>query len=207
MGLLDALLGRSTPVQPDLDQLFAVPVGRDHPGDHDRLRPRPGWARSASGPPRARAFASLQREVQTLLDADAGPPVEREPRTPTASPGCWPATTRAESAALVTDLHAVNTTLADHGFGPQLLCSLVGLRRRRPGARSGSSTSTSGARSTRSRPAGDQRRDNALELQVRGALVDDLPIEPDLTRWFPVWGAPGLGLQPRVSPAGYRRRP
>jgi hypothetical protein len=41
-------------------------------------------------------------------------------------------------------------------------------------------------------PLGDQHRDNALELQVRSALGDDLTIEPDLARWFPVWGAPGL---------------
>jgi hypothetical protein len=37
-----------------------------------------------------------------------------------------------------------------------------------------------------------QRRDNALELQVKAALADDLRIEQDLSRWFPIWGAPGL---------------
>ncbi len=37
-----------------------------------------------------------------------------------------------------------------------------------------------------------ERRDNATELQVRGVLGNDLKIETDLGRWFPVWGAPGL---------------
>ncbi|HXZ73481.1 MAG TPA: hypothetical protein VEH31_21765, partial [Streptosporangiaceae bacterium] len=41
-------------------------------------------------------------------------------------------------------------------------------------------------------PLGGERRDNALELQVRGAVGADLKIETDLSRWFPVWGAPGL---------------
>jgi len=41
-------------------------------------------------------------------------------------------------------------------------------------------------------PLENERRDNALELQVRGAVGADLKIEPDLGRWFPVWGAPGL---------------
>jgi hypothetical protein len=41
-------------------------------------------------------------------------------------------------------------------------------------------------------PLGAERRDNALELQVRGAVGADLKIEADLGRWFPVWGAPGL---------------
>jgi hypothetical protein len=41
-------------------------------------------------------------------------------------------------------------------------------------------------------PLDNERRDNALELQVRGAVGVDLKIEPDLSRWFAVWGAPGL---------------
>ncbi|MGY5083765.1 PspA-associated protein PspAB, partial [Streptomyces sp. 900105755] len=42
------------------------------------------------------------------------------------------------------------------------------------------------------RPGSGQRRDSALELQVKAALANDLRIEQDLSRWFPVWGAPGL---------------
>jgi hypothetical protein len=41
-------------------------------------------------------------------------------------------------------------------------------------------------------PQPGERRDNALELQIRGVLADDLKVEADLSRWFPVWGAPGL---------------
>ena len=41
-------------------------------------------------------------------------------------------------------------------------------------------------------PLSGNTRDNALELQAKGVLGDDLKFEPDLTRWFPVWGAPGL---------------
>ena len=41
-------------------------------------------------------------------------------------------------------------------------------------------------------PLEKERRDSALELQVRGTVGVDLKIESDLGRWFPVWGAPGL---------------
>jgi hypothetical protein len=37
-----------------------------------------------------------------------------------------------------------------------------------------------------------QRRDNLLEIQVRDLLKDDLRVEPETSRWFAVWGAPGL---------------
>ncbi|WP_086829276.1 hypothetical protein [Streptomyces sp. NRRL B-24572] len=43
-----------------------------------------------------------------------------------------------------------------------------------------------------------ESRDNALELQVRGLLAGDLAMEPDMERWFPVWGAPGLGGAERL---------
>jgi hypothetical protein len=41
-------------------------------------------------------------------------------------------------------------------------------------------------------PGGGRRRDNALELRVRAVLGDELRIEPELSRWFPIRGAPGL---------------
>ena len=34
--------------------------------------------------------------------------------------------------------------------------------------------------------------DTGLELEVKGVLGDDLKIEKDMTRWFPIYGAPGL---------------
>jgi hypothetical protein len=35
-----------------------------------------------------------------------------------------------------------------------------------------------------------QARDNALELQLRAGVGKELPIEPDVSRWFAVWDAP-----------------
>jgi hypothetical protein len=29
-------------------------------------------------------------------------------------------------------------------------------------------------------------------MQLRDLLADDMNVEKDMTRWFPVWGAPGL---------------
>jgi hypothetical protein len=94
-------------------------------------------------------------------------------------------------AGLVTDLHAVNATLRDDGFGPALLCSLVAFAapdQRRLALvylyKRGTFYPFA--------PRGAQQRDSAFELQVRSALGADLPVEPDLARWFPVWGAPGL---------------
>jgi len=37
---------------------------------------------------------------------------------------------------------------------------------------------------------GAQQRDNETELLLRAQLGSELPIEPELERWFPLWGVP-----------------
>jgi hypothetical protein len=39
-------------------------------------------------------------------------------------------------------------------------------------------------------PAGDKKRDTEYELRLKAQLAGDLPIEPELERWFPLWDAP-----------------
>jgi hypothetical protein len=39
-------------------------------------------------------------------------------------------------------------------------------------------------------PRGDKQRDTERELQLKAQLQADLPIEPELERWFPLWDAP-----------------
>jgi hypothetical protein len=194
LGLLDILLGRTKPVAPDLDQLFALPSAAV------TLQAAAGFTPTGHGAVcfatvEGAAFEQTHREVQALLDADAdrsGPPVELRQDDYGYS---WLVSRRApdQLPQLVNDLHAVNSSMEVNGFGPQLLCSLAGF------------TDDAGRRlalvylykrgtfypfAPLSGTA--QRRDNALELRVKAALGDDLRIEQDLSRWFPVWGAPGL---------------
>jgi len=204
MGLLDILLGRTKPVAPDLDQLFALPSAAV------TLEAAAGFTPTGQGAVcfatvEGSAFEQTHREVQALLDADTertGPPVRLLRDDYGYS---WLVSERApdQLALLVNDLHAVNSAMEVNGFGPQLLCSLAGFERA-----AGPSAGPRGADGQRLAlvylykrgayfpfaplPGAGQRRDNALELQVKAALADDLRIEPDLSRWFPVWGAPGL---------------
>ena len=39
-------------------------------------------------------------------------------------------------------------------------------------------------------PTGNEQRDTELELRLKSVLADDLPVEPDLSRWFPIWDLP-----------------
>src|SRR5207248_11066700 len=96
-----------------------------------------------------------------------------------------------ELAALVTDLQAVNSSLVHNGSGPQLLCNLVAFRDEQERRLALIYLYKRGSFYPFA-PLSGERRDNALELQIKGVIGDDLKWEQDLARWFPVWGAPGM---------------
>ncbi|MFF6829142.1 hypothetical protein [Streptomyces longwoodensis] len=192
MGFLDVLFGRSKPVKPDLDQLFGLPSAAITLQAALGLTPT-GQGAVCFAAIEGGAFAQVQHDVRALLDADSqrdGTPVEF---SRDAYGYSWLLSRRdpGDLPALVSDLHAVNTALQDSGFGPQLLCSLVTFHdaELRPLAlvylyKRGTFYPFA--------PLPGQKRDNPLELQAKATVKDDLRVEEDLTRWFPLWGAPGL---------------
>lgn len=187
MGFLDTILGRSKPVRPDLDQLFSLPSAAI------TLQAAAGFTPTGLGSVcfasvEGGAFARIQQDVRALLDAPVEFGQDEYGYT-------WLLARHSpeEVAGLVNDLHAVNTSLEESGFGPQLLCSLVGFKDE---ARRSLALVYLYKRGTfypfAPRAGAGEKRDNPLELQVRAMLGDDLSVEKDLSRWFPVWGAPGL---------------
>ncbi|MGW5425441.1 PspA-associated protein PspAB [Streptomyces sp. NPDC003943] len=216
MGLLDSILGRSRPVRPDLDRLFALPAAAL------TLQAGTGYAPTGAGSVcfagvEGGAFTQLKEEVRELLDVDAdadmGGDADADGGADAHGSGSatgsrvaftrdtygytWLAAHRPadDLVALVNDLHAVNTLLEEAGFGPHLLCSLTAFRD--PDAAHDLALVYLYKRGTfypfAPRSDGSENRDNTLELQVRALLAGDLAMEPELERWFPVWGAPGLG--------------
>lgn len=193
MGFLDAvrgaILGRSKPAAPDLDQLFGLPSAAI------TLEVVSGFTPTGSGSVCFRSleggtFARIEADVQALLDADQGPAVERSEDS---FGYTWLRVRRdpTDVAGLVTDLHAVNSTLEHNGYGPALLCSFVGFSDA-AGRRLALVYLYKRGSFYPFAPTGPQQRDTSLELQVRGQIGEDLRLEVDTSRWFPVWGAPGL---------------
>jgi hypothetical protein len=192
MGLFDTILGRTKPAKPDLDELFALPSGAVTLQAAAEIRPTGSGSvcvKSAEGG----AFAGLREQMDQLLAVDSGDGTSKYEQTTDSFGFSWLTrrTSPDDISGLVTDLHAVNSTLDEAGFGPALLCTLV--------AFSDGQAPTFGLVYLYKRgtwypfaPVGTNRRDNARELQVRAMLGDDLKVEGDLSRWFPVWGAPGL---------------
>lgn len=188
MGFLDSILGRSKPPEADLDALFAVPQAALSLGTE-------GFAATGVGavcyrPTEGGAFSDTEAQIKQLVATGGGPTIEG---TTDRFGFRWLTVTRTDSdvPGLVTDLHAINASLADAGFGSALLCSTVIFTTptRAPMAlvylyKRGTFYPFA--------PLTDERRDNPLELQVRGLIAGDVTVESDLSRWLAIWGAPGL---------------
>ena len=192
MGFLDILLGRTRPAAPDLDRLFGLPSAAV------TLQAAAGFTPTGRGSVcfttvEGSAFARIRQDVTDLLNADPERDASSVEFSRDSYGYSWLLSRRApdDLASLVGDLHAVNTALEGSGFGPQLLCSLAGF-----GDAEGRTFALVYLYKRGTfypfAPLSGQKRDNALELRIRAVVSDDLRIEGDLSRWFPVWGAPGL---------------
>jgi hypothetical protein len=196
MGFIDALTGRSKQAQPDLSRLFALSGAAIDLQVTENLIPTltTGVCFKRIETP---TFAEAHAEILGLLNekGDENNPSTVSVRESTDSFNYqWIVLDGADFNELVTRTHFVNSTLADHGFGPQLLCSVFGFRL---------ITSPVGSPATHYLvylfkqgsfypfvPNGKDRRDNEAELRIQREIEGDLTIESDLTRWFPMWDLP-----------------
>ncbi|MDX8034835.1 hypothetical protein SK803_31855 [Lentzea sp. BCCO 10_0856] len=190
MGFLDTLLGRTKPVKPNLDVLFAIPSAALTVQASLGMTPTGVGAvcfKAAEGA----AAEQAQADIRALLDLDHTTEMSlQHDEYGYTWITCHQSTV--DLPALMTQLHAVNATLADAGFGPSLLCTVVGFTAPSPAPASRLGLVYLFKRGTvyPFAPLDEQRRDTALEMRVRAALAGELPVETDLERWFPIWNAP-----------------
>jgi hypothetical protein len=189
MKFLDSLLGRTKPKQPDLNALFAVTGAAITMQASVGLKSS-GQAAVAFKPASAQAFATTSEEMLELARY-SGKTSGTDLQTIDDEYGYrWIVLDDPDLEDLVTTVHLVNASLTDQGFGSQLLCSVFGFVSENDGSpchlvylyKRGSFYPFA--------PRPRQRRDNEVELRLRSAVDGELPVEPDLNRWFPVWGLP-----------------
>jgi hypothetical protein len=188
---LDTLLGRTKPKAANLDALFSLPSAAVTLEAGAGLRPT-GRAAVAFKPASGQVFAEAGTELAPLLEmaAEQAGSALREENDKYGYR--WVVVDDPDLEDLIGAVHLVNATLEDRGFGSQLLCSMFGF-----GDPDGANRLYLVYLYKRGTfypfapaPGGGEKRDNELELRVRGVLGSDLPIEADLTRWFPLWGVP-----------------
>ena len=196
---LDALMGRTKPIQANLDALFALPSAAITLQSAAGLTAS-GRAGVCYKPPTGQSFDDMQAEVMKLLAMEGGGTL----RSSEDSYGYhWVVVENADTQALVTQVHLVNSSLSDAGWGPQLLCSVFGIGPAPKDADLADGPPAIIIPSTEFLvylfkrgtfypfvPDGKEHRSTDKELRLKSLLSDDLVIEHDLDRWFPLWDLP-----------------
>jgi hypothetical protein len=190
MGLADILLGRKKLKGPAQDRLFALSTARV------TLDTELGLQTAGSGgivfkPLSAGEFVRAENDLQQVLDAVAGESGSRLERKSDDFGYEWIVVRDADLEDQVTTVHAVAQGLQEAGFGEQLLAAAFKFEPKFGdrkvvywvyGYKQGAFWPFV--------PTGEKDRDNAEELELKAKLDNELPIEPDLSRWFGLFDAP-----------------
>jgi hypothetical protein len=100
----------------------------------------------------------------------------------------WLVVDGADFEAILAGIHAVAMGLLDEGLGDCLLAAVF------PFNESGRPVywiyGYKEATFYPFVPNGDHRRDNASEMRLAAVAKNELPVEPDLERWYALWGVP-----------------
>ena len=187
MGLRDALFGRKKLAEPKDDRLFALTTAAVTLDVELGLKSA-GAAALAFKPQSSGEFRNAVEEIDKLIDAVAESCGSRVERSTDDYGYQWIVIHDPDLEDLVTTMHTLATELTAQGFGSQLLAAIFKFEGgEKPvywiyGFKRGAFWPFI--------PAGEQKRDNATELELKAKLERELPIEQDLTRWLALFDAP-----------------
>ncbi len=189
MGFLDVLTGKRKLAQPASDRLFAISTANVTFETSLQLTPK-GMAAIVFQPLSTGDFESIVREMEEVVRATAGDSGTTVDTSDDTYGFRWLVLRGADFDQLVVGINAVSTALEAAGYGDRVLCAVFAFEdaRQRPiywiyNYKRGSFYPFVPAE-------GAQQRDNERELVLKAQIGAELPIEPELDRWFPLWGIP-----------------
>jgi hypothetical protein len=211
MGLLDVILGRRKLPGPAPDRLFAISTAYVMFETQLQMTSR-GTAGIVFQPLQTADFLSIVRDMEEVVKAtcsDSGTSVESSDDPYGFR---WLILRGTSFDDLVVGINAVSGALEAGGYGDRLLCAVFSFADERkrpiywiynykrgsfypfvpaaaaPVQERASVDAPEGSDSADARP--NQRRDNERELVLKAQVGAELPVEPELERWFPLWGIP-----------------
>ena len=190
MGLLDVLTGKRKLAKPAPDRLFAITTAyvTFETGLETTSR---GSAAIVFQALATADFTTIVRDMEEVVRATAGDSGTTVDTTEDAYGFSWLILRGKSFDDLVVGINAVSSALEAGGYGERLLCAVfafVDAQKRRiyfiynykrgywyPFVPVNGSSS---------------ERSTERELQLKAQMASELPIEPELERWFPLWGIP-----------------
>lgn len=190
MGFLDVLIGKRKLAKPAPDRLFAISTAYVTMQTGLGMNSR-GSAAIVFQPLATADFESIVRDMEEVVRATASDSGTTVTSSDDSYGFRWLVLRGSDFDELVVGINAVSGALEAGGYGERVLCAVFAFEdsRKRPvywiyNYKRGSFYPFAPA------TAGGEQRDNERELVQKAQLGRELPVEPELERWFPLWGIP-----------------
>jgi hypothetical protein len=189
VGFLDILRGKRELKQPAPDRLFAMTTAYVKMDMELGLRSS-GKAAIVFQPLPTADFDGIVRDMEEVVRGtgeDSGTTVDR---TDDEYGYRWMVLADPDFEDLVVGVNAVSGALQDGGYGDRILAAVFAFRDERDRPLYWIYNYKRGAFYPFVPAGGSQQRDNERELRLKAQIGQDLPVEAELERWFPLWGIP-----------------
>ncbi len=190
MGLLDVIIGRRKLKAPATDRLFAITTAYVTFETELGIKSRRQAAIVFQALDTA-DFNNLVKDMEEVVRATCGENGGTVRSTDDSYGFRWMVLSDAELEDLAVGINAISGELETGGYAERLLCAVFGFvdDKDRPlywiyNYKRGFFYPFVPA------PGGAQERDTERELRLKAQAGPGLPIEPELERWFPLWGIP-----------------
>jgi hypothetical protein len=197
MGLRDILTGRHEVKGPAPDRLFAISTAYIALQAEHQIEPA-GAAAIVFQALQTSEFEGVIKEMEEVVVATGG---ENDTQVHTEDDQFgyrWMVLKDGSIEDLAVGINAVSGSIETAGHGERLLCAVFAFKDAKghklyfiynykrgfwypfvPASGSATSSSTQAT-----------ERSTERELQLKAQMASELPIEPELERWFPLWGIP-----------------
>ena len=189
MGLFDILTGRRKIKAPAESRLFAMSTAAVTLEMTLELRST-GKAAIVFQPLATADFTSIVNDMEEVLRGtgdDTGTQVEK---TDDSFGYRWMVLSDEDFEDLVVGINVVSQALQDGGYGERVLCAVFAFRDAQGQPVYWIYNYKRGYFNPFVPAGGDERRDSERELRLKAQIGNELPVEPELERWFPLWGIP-----------------
>ncbi len=188
MNILDVILGRTKPTEPKPDRLFAISTAQVTLQTSLGLAPGKRAA-ICFKPVESSRFQDLQKEIEDLLQISEKASGTKVSTLEDNYGFQWAIFEDDDFDNLVASVHMVSQSLQESGFGAQLLAAVFLFQDEDKKVywiynfKRGSFYPFV--------PEPDKKiRDNAFELRLSSIMEKEMPIEPEMERWYPMWNMP-----------------
>lgn len=187
MGLLDSILGRTKVKQPARDRLFAMSTAQVTLETSLNLKHRT-LAGIVFQPLATADFEQIVKDTDELLRSSAADTGTKVSTKDDEYGYRWVILDDDQFEDLVVAVNVVSSNLEGGGYGDRLLAAVFSFE-------DGGKPIYFIYNFKRGSyypfvPTGDKQRNNERELQLKAQIGGELPIEPELERWFPLWEIP-----------------